>query len=316
MANIAGYVTQIEKTKRGEDVRDAIINSLASMDEEGTNAQSLNGHAASEFILKDEYYSSLFFDQIPVKNSKKAVTSHGLYGVFSQINIVLDNINGEEIQEYDNSTPIESLTINGPGHEIVYDQPGQDTMQLTVDILPTNATNKRIRWTASNEHAIVNQKGLVRGVSYGTVTITAHARDKSNRKDNYIINVVNKGYIYSITITTDKGNSPTIYYNSEGARAIVYSLSREFYGGRIVTENMPEYAPVTWHSSDRNILDIDENGYITAKEVTESTTVTIYCIVNDSKAKKSNELTITVEPPQELEPDPEVTPVVEPIEGD
>lgn len=49
-----------------------------------------------------------------------------------------------------------------------------DTFQLTATIEPTNATNKNIIWSSSNEKvATVNQKGLVTAKSIGETTITA-----------------------------------------------------------------------------------------------------------------------------------------------
>lgn len=54
------------------------------------------------------------------------------------------------------------------------------TTQLNATILPTNATNKLINWSSSNELvATVNSSGLVAGVSEGEATITATTVDGS-----------------------------------------------------------------------------------------------------------------------------------------
>jgi len=50
MANISSYIRAIELAARGEEVRDAIINALTAINEQGTgNADTLEGHAASYF---------------------------------------------------------------------------------------------------------------------------------------------------------------------------------------------------------------------------------------------------------------------------
>ena len=56
-----------------------------------------------------------------------------------------------------------------------------NTLQLTATILPSDATDKRLSWTSDNQSvAIVNENGLVTGLSEGTATIKASAIDGSN----------------------------------------------------------------------------------------------------------------------------------------
>ena len=54
------------------------------------------------------------------------------------------------------------------------------TKQLTVTTMPSNATNKNIRWSSGNNSvATVNANGLVKGEALGTATITATSLDGS-----------------------------------------------------------------------------------------------------------------------------------------
>ncbi len=63
--------------------------------------------------------------------------------------------------------------------------------KLTVSILPTNASNKKVTWTSSNKKiASVNAKGKVTGKKAGTVTITATAKDGSKKKASCKVIVV------------------------------------------------------------------------------------------------------------------------------
>ena len=57
------------------------------------------------------------------------------------------------------------------------------TVALTVTARPTNANNKAVTWKSSNSKiATVTQKGVVKGIKKGTVTITATTKDGSSKK--------------------------------------------------------------------------------------------------------------------------------------
>lgn len=51
-----------------------------------------------------------------------------------------------------------------------------DTMTLTAEVIPENATDKSITWTSSDESvATVSDEGVVKAIAHGTATITAKA---------------------------------------------------------------------------------------------------------------------------------------------
>lgn len=55
------------------------------------------------------------------------------------------------------------------------------TVQLDVDVLPANATNKSVSWSSSNESvATVDVNGLVEGITAGDATITATTQNGSH----------------------------------------------------------------------------------------------------------------------------------------
>ncbi|MCR5361309.1 MAG: Ig-like domain-containing protein [Bacteroidales bacterium] len=65
-----------------------------------------------------------------------------------------------------------------------------ETLQLSVSVLPANATDKNVTWTSGDESiAIVSATGLVTAVAAGTVTITATANDESGVSGTYQITV-------------------------------------------------------------------------------------------------------------------------------
>ena len=89
---------------------------------------------------------------------------------------------------------------------------------LKATISPSNAINKKVKWTSSNKKvATVTQKGKVKGIKAGNATITATARDGSKKKATckvivYSLNSGNK------TSSSGNGgsNSATRYSNQTG----------------------------------------------------------------------------------------------------
>ena len=66
-------------------------------------------------------------------------------------------------------------------------------VQLTANIMPENATTKKVTWTSSNAAvATVDANGLVKAVAPGTATITARSTDGTNRAGSATITVQQK----------------------------------------------------------------------------------------------------------------------------
>ncbi|MBE6002017.1 MAG: hypothetical protein E7239_11695 [Sarcina sp.] len=75
--------------------------------------------------------------------------------------------------------PVTKLTINKTKLTV---KKGK-TATLKVTVAPSSANDKSLKWTTSNKNiATVTQKGVVKGIKTGTVTITAAARDGSGKK--------------------------------------------------------------------------------------------------------------------------------------
>ena len=75
--------------------------------------------------------------------------------------------------------PVTKLTINKTKLTV---KKGK-TATLKVTVAPSSANDKSLKWTTSNKNiATVTQKGVVKGIKKGTVTITAAARDGSGKK--------------------------------------------------------------------------------------------------------------------------------------
>jgi uncharacterized protein YjdB len=122
------------------------------------------------------------------------------------------------------------------------------TLQLTVTVLPEDATDKTITWTSSDPTvATVNKNGLVTPVAAGAATITATTNDGTNLSATCAVTVV----IPAASIALNKTESTLAVSAQE----------------QLIVTVLPEDATdktVTWTSSDPSIATVDENGLVTA----------------------------------------------------
>ncbi len=145
---------------------------------------------------------------------------------------------------------------------------------LTVEITPSNATNKKIIWTSDNENvATVDENGIVKAIAGGTAVITA-TTEAGGKKDTCIV-----------TVTQDESSVEI----SDGPQ--------NFYVGRTYTLEaiiLPSTATnknVSWYSSDEAIVTVNSSGVIQAKKAgTAEITV-----ITANKGKTAT-LRITVNP--------------------
>jgi len=129
------------------------------------------------------------------------------------------------------------------------------TIQLTANVLPANATDRRVSWSSSNNSiAIVNSTGLVIGRSAGQATITATTAD-GTFSDTSVITVVDVP-VTGVTI------SPL------SATMIIGTTSR------LTATIHPDYASdtrITWASDNTAVATVDQTGIVTARAVGEAT---------------------------------------------
>lgn len=91
------------------------------------------------------------------------------------------------------------------------------TRTLKVTVSPSDASNKKVKWTSSNRKvATVTQKGKVKGIKAGNTTITVTARDGSKKKASckvivYSLNSGNKKTSSGNTGDSSSGN----WYNRQ-----------------------------------------------------------------------------------------------------
>ncbi|GAB1855311.1 hypothetical protein MHTCC0001_01440 [Flavobacteriaceae bacterium MHTCC 0001] len=151
---------------------------------------------------------------------------------------------------------------------------------LSTNLTPTNATNKLVTWSSSNESiATVDSSGSVTGISTGEAIITATTEDGSFSASSTITIVVTPKPVTGVEVT------PETLELTEGESS------------SLTANVLPSYATdksVTWGSSDSNIATVNSEGLVTA---INSGSATITATTNDGAFTDSSTITI-LEPRQ------------------
>ena len=80
-----------------------------------------------------------------------------------------------------------------------------ETGQITATVSPSDATNKKVNWSSSDEKvATVDENGYVKAIAVGTSTITATSDADSSKKDSCVVTVIAKEPAFSVLYYTGK----------------------------------------------------------------------------------------------------------------
>ncbi|WP_439128058.1 pectate lyase [Polaribacter sp.] len=169
------------------------------------------------------------------------------------------------IDELPQDILIESLVIYGGNIT------NGSTNQLTVGILPNNATNKEVTWSVlDNTIAEISENGLLTAKENGEVIVKVVANDDSGVSAEKIIKISGVAgppvLVESIKIN---GNDIT------DGKPLQLSVT--------ILPNDANDKTVTWSVSDENIATIDQNGLLTPKE---NGKITVSAAANDNSGKK------------------------------
>lgn len=164
--------------------------------------------------------------------------------------------------------------------------PGK-SVTLTATVAPSNAANKKVKWTSSNSNvATVDSSGVVRGVKSGSATITCTAQDGSKKSATCKITVGVPATGVTITSTETSANA---WYPGKTSK-----LTATVAPTNATNKN------VTWKSSNTDYVTVDSKGNITVKKynsvLTSRNKVTITATSNyDSSIKGTYEINIVKE---------------------
>ena len=146
--------------------------------------------------------------------------------------------------------------------------------KLSADILPSDATNKKLVWSSSDESiAAVDKNGKVTGVKAGTATITVKA---GNGRFSASCKVTVKKVVYSEKIKLSK----TTLTLNDGKSA---ELAATVYPENTTTKT------VTWSSSNTKVVKVDSYGEVTA---VNPGTAYVYCKAKDSGVTAKCKVTV------------------------
>jgi len=127
-----------------------------------------------------------------------------------------------------------------------------DKQQLNLTFSPTNATNKSVSWSSSDESvAIVSSSGLVTALAVGTAIITIAALDGSEVTATSVVTVapgtviyVTKATVMWPEISLKAGHTQQLYATVSPANAT--------------------YKSVSWTSNNISVATVSSNGLVTA----------------------------------------------------
>ena len=147
-----------------------------------------------------------------------------------------------------------------------------DRATLTATVLPSNASDKTISWSSSNENVATVKNGKVTAISAGQATISVTTKDGG----------LTASCIVSVTQKIVPVNGVSLNY-SELELSVGDSED-------LIAKVLPTNATnkeVIWSSTDEEVASVDENGKVTALKVGETliTVTTVdggykdYCII-------------------------------------
>ena len=169
----------------------------------------------------------------------------------------------------------ESITLNKTSQSILK---GEETVQLTGTVLPTNATNRNIKWVSSDTGiAVVDYTGLVSGVGLGNAVISAEAVDGSGVTASFNVTVLPVP-VRSVTLNTSS--------------ATAYTSGRD-HEIQLTAQALPVHAEdrsLTWSSSNPAVATVDADGKVTG--LTQGTAVITVKSVSNPEQKDTCSVTV------------------------
>lgn len=182
---------------------------------------------------------------------------------------------------------VQSITLNKTSATLT----SNNTLQLDATVLPTNATNKKVSWTSSNNNvATVSSSGLVTAktvTTTSTVTITCAATDGSGVKA-------------TCTVTVTPPNIPvqSITFSQSSASL---SVGNTLQLSATVLPTNATNKTISWTTSSSSVATVSSTGLVTAKS---SGTATITCSATDGSGVKA---TCSVTVGSDPDPYPDLT---------
>lgn len=138
------------------------------------------------------------------------------------------------------------------------------TMSLYATVIPSNATNRKLIWSSSDERVVtVDETGNISLIGVGEAIVTATSVQKPEISASCAVTVVEDD-IPITGVSLDR----TTYTGKEGTTVQLTAT--------VLPENTTEEYRLSWSASPRRVATVDDNGLVTL--VSEGTaTVTVRC---------------------------------------
>lgn len=181
--------------------------------------------------------------------------------------VMLDDkvLYGEIRSFFTDDIPVESVSLNNNKHSFAAIG---DKYELSVTILPANATDKTVIWSSIDESvATVDSTGVVTAIGNGSTTIFVKANDRSDAQDSCSVTVqqqVTGVYLDNSTLDMAEGDSLLLT-------------------ATISPDNAWDKS-VTWTSSKKTVATVNEDGIVRA---VSKGTATITATANDGSGKSA-----------------------------
>ncbi len=158
-----------------------------------------------------------------------------------------------------------------------------DTVQLAATVYPTNAANKKVLWSSSNDDvAMVTDEGFVLAVAEGEADITAKAADGSGVKAVCHIKVEGENTpVVTIVDIKFVESTATIAINETKQLAVTFNPVNASNKTLKWTSAKPAVATV---DADGNVTGVSEGKTIITAKTTDGSNLTINCVVTVTKA--------------------------------
>lgn len=186
------------------------------------NVTDINGTANNTKVNYVKWYDSSY-NEIKSNNTSYAINASG--------------------KVYDSAYPVQSVSLNKTNETLYIN----DESNLIHTILPTNATNKKVSWSSSNNNvATVDESGNVKAVGKGTAIITVNALDGS-------------GKTASCTYTVKKAVSNIVI---NGFNNDLYIKETNQLSATVYPADADDLS-VKWTSSNPNVVKVSASGLVT-----------------------------------------------------
>jgi Bacterial Ig-like domain (group 2)/Family of unknown function (DUF5689)/Lamin Tail Domain/Secretion system C-terminal sorting domain len=164
---------------------------------------------------------------------------------------------------------VATINLTGAGDATTIDT-DKGTLQISAEVLPTNATDKSLEWSVSdNTLATVTADGLVSAINDGVVTVTATAQDGSGVTGTIDITNSNQTLVVPVATVNVTG--------TDGATSIMVNNGTLQMLAEVLPADASD-ATVLWSVDDTDIGTIDASGMLTALS---NGTVTVTATAND-----------------------------------